>query len=149
VEPGRIVRTFTQGEASALADAWLDVFGQDSAGANTRDYLWHVFSGRRYPALDLAAAHDAYKQETCADYVVLSNDRDEAFVTDLRPTATPMHDWLVFPSNFAWTMVFTHEAGWLGPYFAKHPDYVRLKAAEASRLKKLQEIAQAREHGWT
>ena len=28
-------------------------------------------------------------------------------------------DAYVFPPDLAWTMVFTHEDGWLGPYFSR------------------------------
>ena len=35
-------------------------------------------------------------------------------------------DCYIFPKNFAWSMAFTHEGGWLGPYFSKHSDYDQL-----------------------
>lgn len=46
-------------------------------------------------------------------------------------------------------MAFTHEQGWLGPYFAKHPDYARLDAANRARIRKREDAARARERGWT
>jgi hypothetical protein len=35
----------------------------------------------------------------------------------------PTIDCYIFPTNLAWTFALTHEAGWLGPYFLKHPEY--------------------------
>lgn len=61
-------------------------------------------------------------------------------------------DYCVFPANLAWTMAFTHEDGWLGPYFAKHPDYSKLIAQEAElhsiRQRKNREIKRAKQNGW-
>jgi hypothetical protein len=61
--------------------------------------------------------------------------------TDVLPASSSWSDYYVFPPDFAWTMAFTHEAGWLGPYFARHPDYERLH-------RKAQKAAVAREKGW-
>ncbi len=36
-------------------------------------------------------------------------------------------DCYVFPKNLAWSMAFTHESGWLGPYFSKHKNYSQLQ----------------------
>lgn len=49
-------------------------------------------------------------------------------------------------------MAFTHEDGWLGPYFAKHPNYDALVLQEIERgraiQRKAQEIARAKQEGW-
>ena len=46
-------------------------------------------------------------------------------------------------------MAFTHEEGWLGPYFAQHPRYADLNPANVARVKKQEEILHklAREAG--
>lgn len=36
-------------------------------------------------------------------------------------------DFYVFPKNLAWSMAFTHESGWLGPYFSKQREYKGLQ----------------------
>jgi len=48
----------------------------------------------------------------------------------------------------AWTMAFTHEDGWLGPYFAKHSQYSKLNQENIDQIAKAQAIEQARQKGW-
>lgn len=148
VAPGTVVRVFGDAEIQQLVSDWLAVFGRNRNGVNTNSYLWHVFSGGRYPSVADGAAVEAYKQQTGAEFIVLSNYRDVAFLTELRPESSPLVDYYVFPPNLAWTMAFTHEAGWLGPYFARHPDYSALNAANQARLRNAAEAANAREKGW-
>lgn len=35
-----------------------------------------------------------------------------------KPLELGRKDALVVPSDFSWTMAFTHEDGWFGPYFS-------------------------------
>ena len=148
VSPGTVVRIFSDAETQQLISDWLAVFGRDRKGLNTKSFLWHVFSGGRYPSVDGKAAVDAYRQQTGAEFIVLSNNRDVAFLTELQPERSSLIDYYVFPPNLAWTMAFTHEAGWLGPYFALHPNYSALNAANQARLRKSAEAANARKRGW-
>jgi len=141
VSPGRIVRTFSEEEARRLADDWLSVFGKNSRGANTDAFLWHVFSGARYPSVEGTQAITEYQDQVGDQFIVLSNDRKHAVLTDLLPSSASSYDYYVFPPSFAWTMAFTHEVGWLGPYFARHPNYTELD-------RKAREAAHAREKGW-
>ena len=149
IRPGRIVRELSESEGAALATAWLDVYGRRGQGMNLKAYLWHVFSGGGYESLSGKEAIAAYATREAPEYMVLSNDRKTAFVTDQRPDWTYMGDWYVFPSNFAWTMAFTHEDGWLGPYFAMHRDGERLDAANLALIRKKREIEEARAKGWS
>jgi len=48
----------------------------------------------------------------------------------------------------AWTMAFTHEEGWLGPYFAYHPKYKSLNVENEKKIEKEQQKEDAREKGW-
>ncbi|KQU67164.1 MULTISPECIES: DUF4275 family protein [unclassified Rhizobacter] len=148
VTPGRVTSTFTKPEVAALVAQWLEVFGLDRFGVNARAYLWHVFSNERYPSVSGEAAQAAYDQQQAPGYIVLSNDRDLAFTTDQRPARAMLRDYQVFPPNLAWTMSFTHEDGWLGPYFAKHPQYDKLNAANLAKLQKAHDIEAARRKGW-
>ncbi|UXH78637.1 DUF4275 family protein [Roseateles amylovorans] len=150
VEPGSVLRTFTEAEAAALTEDWLGVFRPNREGSNVRRYLWHVFGGLgdNYASCSGDAALAAYAQREAPEYLVLSNDRRLAFATDRRPERIALSDCLVFPPNFAWTMAFTHEDGWLGPFFATHPDGARLDAANLAQIRKRREVAMAKAKGW-
>ncbi|MCX9158623.1 DUF4275 family protein [Niveibacterium sp. 24ML] len=142
------MQTLSTEAASLLAEEWLAVYGRNRSGANTNAYLWHVFSADRYPSVNGVTAIEQYKQQLGIEFVVLSNDRKVAVLTDLLPETSSLSDYYVFPPNFAWTMAFTHEDGWLGPYFARHPEFSALDAENQSRLKKAKEVEAARLKGW-
>ena len=148
IEPGVVLRVLSTVEASALADAWLEVFAEHRRGANTKAYLWHTFSANCYPSVMGKEALTQYEQQIASEYIVLSNDRDMAFVTDQRPTKSHLSDWYVFPVNFAWTMAFTHEDGWLGPYFARHERFSELNRENELKIRKAREAEAARLKGW-
>ena len=65
-----------------------------------------------------------------------------------RPTNCYLSDWYVFPENFAWTMAFTHEDGWLGPYFARHERFSELNRENEMKMRKAREAEAARLKGW-
>jgi hypothetical protein len=48
----------------------------------------------------------------------------------------------------AWTMAFTHEDGWLGPYFARHASYQNLNAENLAMIRKAKKAEEARLKGW-
>jgi len=148
VRPGRVLRTLSKAEAAALASAWLRVFRPQREGTGVKHYLWHVFGKNGYESLCGEAALAAYARREAPEYLVLSNDRCFAFATDQRPEKIDLPDCLVFPANLAWTMAFTHEDGWLGPYFATHPDVDRLDAANLAQTRKRRELEAARAKGW-
>ena len=148
IEPGKVLRVLPAVEASYLADAWLEVFAKNRRGANTKAYLWHTFSANRYPSAAGKEALAQYELQLTSEYIVLSNDRDVAFVTDQRPTNCYLSDWYVFPENFAWTMAFTHEDGWLGPYFARHERFSELNRENEMKIRKAREAEAARLKGW-
>ena len=148
VTPGNIVRLFSEEEAERLTAAWLSAFAKGIKGAKDEQFLWHIFSGGRYPSAEGDSALKQYRSQTGTEFIVLSNDRKVAFLTDQLPNSAPLFDYYVFPPNFAWTMAFTHEAGWLGPYFARHPDPEALDRANEAAVRKLKEAEQARKNGW-
>jgi len=45
-------------------------------------------------------------------------------------------------------MAFTHEDGWLGPYFAKHSQYDKLNQQNIKSIEKALSIEQAKQKGW-
>ncbi len=148
VEPGVIVRHCTETEAAELMAAWLVAFGANRHGVNAKAFLWHIFSAGRYPSAEGDEALTQYQQQLAAEYMVLSNDGRTAFATDMLPSKASFFDYYVFPLNLAWTMAFTHEAGWFGPYFAKHANFKQLNNANLAQLKKRQEADAARAKGW-
>lgn len=148
VKPGTVQRLLTIEEAAQIAVRWLDAFGQDREGVNADSFMWHVFSSGRFPSERGAAAIAQYKLQSAHEYLVLSNDRKTAFTTMALPESCSLTDVYVFPANLAWTMAFTHEDGWLGPFFARHRDFERLSRENQSRLRKAQEAEAARRKGW-
>ncbi len=128
---------------------WESAFPADRRDIHIEDYAWHVFSSMRYASVSGEAAIAEYNRHESLRYVVLSNDRDQGLITDQRPTSVSISDYLVCPINWAWTMAFTHEDGWLGPYFARHRDYDKLEIANRLGLRKRDESAAAKENGWS
>ncbi len=100
------------------------------------------------PSVAGEAAREEYVKQIGAEFVVLSNNRKMAFVTDALPQNSSLVDYCVFPANLAWTMAFTHEEGWLGPYFARHRDFDVLNEVNVRKVRKLQESEEARVKGW-
>jgi hypothetical protein len=147
ISPGSILRSFSSEESESLAYQWLATFGGNGA-PNTKAYMWHGLSSQAYPSLSLLEASSQYELQVAPSFVVLSNDRDQAVETDQRPTSCSESDFLVFPPNMAWTMAFTHEDGWLGPYFAKHAQYDKLNQENLRKVEKARAIEQARQKGW-
>jgi hypothetical protein len=148
VEPGRVVRRYSEGETASFLAMWLEAFGKNRHGVNAKAYLWHIFSAGRYPNVSGAEALNQYKLQAAPEYIVLSNDRELAFETDVPPARCSLSDYYIFPANMAWSMAFTHEDGWLGPYFARHSNFAALNEANISRLRKASEAEAARLKGW-
>lgn len=148
VGPGVVERQYTPEEVAGITRRWLEAYGQDSQAVNTRDYLWHIFSGARYPSSSGSSASAEYRLQKAHEYVVLSNDRKFGFATAVRPETCSLSDYYVFPPNLAWTMAFTHEDGWLGPYFARHRNYETLNQENLARIRKAGEAEAARLKGW-
>jgi len=66
------LREFKKDEVASLVQQWLDVFGRDRQGMNIKAFMWHVFSGSRYPALEGEKASVEYLRQVCCEFVVLS-----------------------------------------------------------------------------
>lgn len=148
VQPGNVLREYLPEEATKLSAAWLEAYGANRHGVNAKAYMWHVFSGARYPSVAGDEAIREYLQQRAAKYVVLSNDRRFALDTDLLPEQSSLADYYVFPKNLAWTMAFTHEDGWLGPYFARHRNFAALDEENRANVEKARQAEVARKRGW-
>lgn len=147
-----ILQVFSKTEARAWEERWRSVYAAQGEAPALGQYLWHTFSHAAYPSASGEDAEQLYALHRNEEVIVLSNDGKTA----LRVAGSPVSDWVidfyVFPPDLTWTMAFTHEDGWLGPYFAKHPDYaVRVEQAKQQRLaadRKAVELERARQHGW-
>ncbi|WP_257385620.1 DUF4275 family protein [Tahibacter caeni] len=148
VAPGSIIREYTRNEAAHWMAQWLIAFGRRRGDVSVEPYLWHVFSFGCHLSVALDAARAEYGEAVAASHVVMTGEGDAAVATDERPTQCDRDEYLVFPPNLAWTMAFTHEDGWLGPFFARHHDYDRLNAENLAAIAKRQEAERARRDGW-
>jgi hypothetical protein len=95
-------------------------------------YEWHVFSFGDTFALALDSAREAYLAQPRSELVIIPNDKK---YTGLRTAMIPVPsldgeaDIYISPPSLAWTMAYTHEDGWCGPYFSRaewvdHPPWV-------------------------
>lgn len=149
---GNILRIYSKDETCEIERQWLKIFCKHKQGANTNTYKWHIFSFEKYPSVSGTKALDIYSEQKAAEYIVMSNDDEFAIETDTLPQECNLMDFYVFPKNMAWTMAFTHEDGWLGPYFATHKNYDKLNRINIEILKnnerKKKEIEIAKQNGW-
>lgn len=122
-------------EESALLSGWYDAYcaklRSETGKPVYRGFRWHVFSGNYYPSQEGAEAESSYGKEKVHQVFVIpeEGEKEAGFSSDRMPPveiALLKRDFQVFPKNLAWTMSFTHEYGWLGPYFAYHAEYEKL-----------------------
>ncbi|WP_146517621.1 DUF4275 family protein [Rubripirellula amarantea] len=86
--------------------------------------LWHAYSYRFQPALDRAAAENAFAQQCDSPIYVWHEDFDMLWYCP-RDIAVqdcfPSFDFYFFPASLKWLYVTTHESGHgIGPYFVSH-----------------------------
>ena len=148
VQPGLLLKVYSKNEAQDFEKKWRDIFCKQRQGANTKAYKWHIFSFNKYPSASGIEARNQYLKQKASEFIVLSNDYHLAVSTDILPEECNLSDYYVFPENMAWTMAFTHEDGWLGPYFALHPRYDLLNKENLERIQKKKEIENAKKKGW-
>lgn len=145
------VQLLDAAETARLRQAWVAAYGRHGQGVGMEQFLWHVFSADLFPSVEGEEAERAYGEYVLPRYLVLPNDPSVmAFYASQRPQAGEAWngDCYVCPPNLAWTMAFTHEVGWIGPFFAKHPRYAQLQVENLNALRKQQEKAKARDQGW-
>ncbi|VAX38267.1 hypothetical protein MNBD_UNCLBAC01-2041 [hydrothermal vent metagenome] len=112
------------------------------------DFKWHVFSNKSYKSIEGEKALKEYNNKVSRIFYVIPEikiwPKEKAFMCkNLPPSelATKLKDFYVFPKNLAWSMAFTHEHRWLGPYFAKHKNFKILN------MKNIQSV-EAIDRGW-
>lgn len=146
------VQRLNQEEITTFEEKWVNAFCNYSKSDRAEIYLeqfkWHTFSYEKYPALCGVEATKIYLVQLALNYIVLpetqAHEDEIAFSTSSLPDiklAELLTDFYVFPKNLAWTIAFTHESGWLGPYFAKHSNYEKLNRSNLQAY-------EARQKGW-
>ncbi len=149
--PHSAFKVLSQEQTQQINKQWLQTFGKSVGSGGARGYKWQVFEEKLYSAIEGEAAKQLYFQQKAADYIILPNNiaLEQAVIIDQLPDLTDFYeDYCVFPANMAWTMAFTHEVGWIDPFFAKHKDYQKRVAENACLIQKKQEIAAAKGKGW-
>lgn len=112
-----------------LMRRWREVYARNlhlATGKWThRGYDWHTFSYGYAPAQADFAALRAYEGLAVPARAIVCPHDDRlpaveiiggARLPDFREHGL---DIMVWPDDLAWTMAFTHEDGWLGPYFCR------------------------------
>jgi hypothetical protein len=111
-----------------LLQEWRHVYAAGLHAATGKwtwlGFDWHVFSYNHARALAQAKAWFAYATVSPpARYFVCPHDEAlpafeivEASLPDFRNSGLDIYVW---PEGLTWTMAFTHEDGWLGPYFSR------------------------------
>jgi hypothetical protein len=91
-----------------------------------QDYDWHVFSYQHAKALSGAKAVAEYLRLEAPVLIVIPGEHSYPRLPAFQLSATILPDFqgsgldvLVWPEGLNWTMAFTHEEGWCGPYFSR------------------------------
>ena len=149
---GKILQNLSLNDSKKIMEDWESIYcpvpKSERQSLHISQYRWHTFSSGTYESIDGDNAISEYgRQLARAFYVIpeLSFYPSEAFEVDELPSTelSQMYsDFYIFPKNLAWTFAFTHEHGWLGPYFAKHPNYENLNKHNLQSL-------EAKNKGWS
>jgi len=147
-DPGELVKIYSQSETKKIEKKWMSIFCKNKQGFNTKQFKWHIFSGDGYPSIEAEEAQKKYDSKKEIEYIVMGNTGELAIHLNKKPQNYNHKDCYVFPVNMAWTMAFTHEEGWLGPYFAYHPDYKSLNIENEKKIEKERQKEEAKKKGW-
>jgi len=115
----------TDTETARFRQAWRHRFAARLdpmlSAESSGGFDWHAFSYDKFPHLTGDAARNAYQAKAVDLTLVVLPHSTEG--SGFKVRATPDFsgknlDVYIFPEDLSWTMVFTHENGWFGPYFA-------------------------------
>ena len=124
---GLAVAEITRQEKQQLQQQWRAVFAftmNAQRARRTPNYRdWQAFSAKQTMCRDRETALSLYTRITAADFFIIPEAED---LPGLRCTAVTLPDLsslqldlYVSPPDFVWTMVFTYDPAWHGPYFAR------------------------------
>ena len=147
-----VIKELSHDNEIHMMELWEKSFCNISKSDKETIYLdqfkWHIFSYEKHPALEGDDAIGEYNKQIAREFYVIPEPppyhQEKAFITNTLPDANlanELIDFYVFPKNLAWTMAFTHEYAWMGPYFAKHQNYDKLNAKNIKSV-------EAKESGW-
>src|SRR6186713_2005377 len=110
-------------ETIHLQQLWRETFAlrvHDATGKWTHlQFDWHAFSYEFVYCLERDKALSAYESQVVSEVLVLPS-MDEGLACRCKTSTRPILDGLdayICDPDFGWTMVFTHETDWCGPYF--------------------------------
>jgi hypothetical protein len=114
-------------EKQQLQQQWRAAFAFNlkmyAGRRQSSDRDWHVFSTNQATYRDGTTAVNFYLRTKVHDIFIVPEDDALPGLRctgDTPPDLSPLGlDLYVSPPDFAWTMVFTHEQPWHGPYFAR------------------------------
>jgi hypothetical protein len=115
--------TMSAEETAELQQRWRESFASRVKLATGRwthlGFDWHAFSYGFVYCRQRAKAIAEYQACTASRFVVLPNLDDEPGYWCESEHLPALHglDAYVSDPEFAWTMAFTHEEDWCGPYF--------------------------------
>jgi hypothetical protein len=119
-------------EALKIAHHWLSIYCPKRTSfkgiLGGKTYLWDEIHSDTQDEL----ATQMYSENLAPSYFLMEDNFGQVlkqiFVTSIKPIENKyLMDFHVFPKNFAWSMAFTHEDGWIGPKFFKHVQYEQLQ----------------------
>ncbi len=127
---GASAEEIPRNESWALMQTWREIYCAPVHAATGKwviggagGYSWHTFSYEYFPCLEGRRALAEYSAQPVGEIIVLTERcNDLAFRSteaDLPDFSDLYQDVYVAPSNFAWSMVFTHERDAFGPYFSR------------------------------
>ncbi|HIP79650.1 MAG TPA: DUF4275 family protein [Kiloniellaceae bacterium] len=130
VEAEGCVSEIPRKEGWALLQAWRKIYCAPVSAAfgkrildGSGGYSWHTFSYNHFPHVAGRRALREYSARPARELLVLPERSSSAAFrcsSAVPPDFSHLRDNLyIVPSDFAWTMVFTHEKEWDGPYFSR------------------------------
>ena len=130
-------------DATKIAHKWLAHFCSHRTSfkgiLGGKTYLWDEIHSE-YQNKD---AMEQYESHFAPSYILMDDNFGQhghkLFVSRVKPQGNShLGDFHVFPKNFAWSMAFTHEDGWLGPIFFKHAKYGTLNKQNEKSMYQIQ-----------
>jgi Domain of unknown function (DUF4275) len=119
-----------------LLQEWRHVYARwlyiTSGKWTYRSYDWHVFSYNHAPAVARDKAVITYASLSPPPHTVICPHDErlpaleilDGLLPDFRNSGLDIYVW---PDSLDWTMAFTHEDGWFGPYFSRR-EWIRTPA---------------------
>ena len=128
----RMVSALSKEETRNWRERWRRTFAvttkQDTGRWVNGGYDWHTFSFEHAKSVAGPEAKAEYLAQPCERFVLIPDGHgsrtESGFVVEGPHPDLGGRDMLVVPEDLQWTMAFTHEDGWLGPYFCLR-DWVR------------------------